>query len=190
MNADSKDITALLSAWVEHKDRAALDRLLPLVLAELRRLAEHHFEQEGAAHTLQPTALVHEAYLRLANSKVYGFENRHQFFALASRLIRAVLVDHARARQAEKRGGDAQRVPLEYAFEVAEHTDLATVLFVHQALDRLEKLDERQSRVIELRFFGGLTLSESASVLDVSLATVERDWSVARRWLAREMKGN
>lgn len=181
------EIAQLLRAWADEGDRQALDRLLPLVLDELRRLAAYQFKRQGSGHTLQPTALVHEAYLRLVGSEARGFENRHQVFALASRLIRDVLVDHARAKRAQKRGGERQRVPLLQALGIAEGSDSAAVLAVHQALERLEALDSRQGRVVELRFFGGLTLAEVASVLELPLATVERDWSVARRWLAREI---
>ncbi len=181
------DVTRLLQDWSGRGDRAAFDRLVPLVLSDLRSLAAHYFQQEGQSHTLQPTALVNEAYLRLVDSDLSGFRNRHQFFALAARLIREVLVDHARERHAQKRGGRAQRVPLVSSLEMSQETDLPTVLAVHQAIERLEALDPRQSRIIELRFFGGLTLNEIASVLELSLATVERSWSVARRWLAREV---
>ncbi|MEO1086295.1 MAG: ECF-type sigma factor, partial [Acidobacteriota bacterium] len=166
-----------------------LDELLPLVLRELRQLAEHHLRRSPSCPTLQPTALVNEAYLRLVGSPVRGFESRRQFFAFASKVLREVLVDHVRARGAKKRGGSGRLGQLEDASEVMIEiaVDAETVLSLHEALSKLEKLHERQARIVELRFFAGLTLAEIARALDWSEITVRRDWGVARRWLRREI---
>lgn len=187
MEASPGAVTRLLRDW-RQGDEDAFRELIPVVFHELRRLAQYHLSREAPGHTLQPTALVNEVYLRLMGGTA-EIEDRTHFFAFAARLMREILVDHARARQAAKRGGGAVKVSLDEAVGVASHQglDVATVLAVDAALSRLEQLDERQGRVVELRTFSGLTLPEIAEVVGVSLATVERDWSVARRWLAREL---
>ncbi len=183
------EITGVLgkeSSWGE-----TLDELLPMVFDDLRRLARYHFARESADyHTLQPTALISEVYLRFVGGKARRPLNREQFFTFATRLIREILLDHARARQAAKRGGGAQRVSLEEALGVLAPAvpSPETLLTIDQALNRLEQIDPRQSRLAVLRYFGGLTLPQAAEVLGISCATAERDWSAARRWLAREME--
>ncbi len=190
MRPDQEDITRLLREWTRG-DQNSLDRLLPLVYGELKRLARHHLSRLRPGETLQPTSLVHEAYLRLARADVEAFASRSHFFAFASRLMRSVLVDHARAQGSAKRGGDAPRVALEEAIGVADSGvgDPDTLLAIDEALHRLRELDPRQCRIAELRLFGGLTQPEIATVLGVSRATVERGWAVASRWLAREIQG-
>lgn len=180
-------VTQLLRRWTDG-DAQALHRLVPLVYQELRQLAGRHLRHERDGHTLQRTGLVHEVFLRLQRDSGVRWESRAQFFALASRLMRHVLVDHARARRADKRGGGATLLPLD---EVAESAgaegDTLDVLALDQALQRLEQLDEQQSRVVELRFFGGLSVEEAAATLGISPATVKREWSSARAWLLREL---
>jgi RNA polymerase sigma factor (TIGR02999 family) len=185
---DDPRITSLLQEWSEG-DRDALGRLLPEVLDELRVLARHHLAGEQAGHTLQPTALINELYLRLSASRIRGFEDRHRFFAFASRLLRQILVDHGRARRSRKRGGEVERVPLELALEQAAggEIDIETVLVVDQALDRLGQMDARQARVVELRYFGGMSLPEIAQTLGLSQSSVERSWRAAKHWLAHRM---
>jgi RNA polymerase sigma factor (TIGR02999 family) len=169
-------VTELLQAW-SRGDVAARDQLFPIVYEELRRRAADHLRRERAGHTLQPTALVHEAYLRLSEQNA-AWKNRDQFFALASRIMRRVLVDHARARKARKRAG-ITHVTLADSAESREVDLVALDL----ALDELATADQRQARIVELRYFGGLRLEEVASALDVSLATVNREWRSARAWL-------
>jgi RNA polymerase sigma factor (TIGR02999 family) len=180
-------VTELLVAWREGEP-GALDRLLPLVYGELRRQARAQLRRERPGHTLQPTALVHEAFLRLFGQRGTQWQNRRQFFAVASQAMRRALVDHARARAAAKRGAGLTRVALSDAARAAAPLD-ADVLALDQALGRLEQLDPRQVRVVELRYFGGLSAEEAAEALDVSLATVNRDWAMARAWLFRELGG-
>jgi RNA polymerase sigma factor (TIGR02999 family) len=172
----------------EHRrgDRAALDRLLPLVYDELRRLAASYLRRERGNHTLQPTALVHEAYLRLADQRDVEWQNRSHFFGVAAHLMRLILVDHARARSADKRGGDAVRIPLDDVVQAAEEHD-TDILALDEALSTLALRDAQQVRVVELRYFGGLNVEETAEILGVSSATVKRDWAVARMWLRREL---
>ena len=179
------EITRLLKAHAAG-DADALNDLLPLVYGELRRMAHRRMRRERAGHTFGTTALVHEAYLELVDLDRVDWEDRTHFFALAARVMRNVLVDYAVKRTAEKRGGDRDRVPLREA-DAAVEVDLTDVLAVHQALERLEDIDERQARVVECRFFGGLTIDETAETLDVSPATVGRDWRVARAWLNRAL---
>lgn len=178
------EVTRLLHAW-GHGDETARDRLVPLVYRELRKRAAGHLRHERRGHTLRPTDLVHETYLRLCEQHA-GWENRDQFFAVASRLMRRILVDHARRRGAPKRGGGL-RVTLAEGLAVAglEEPDL---LDLDTALDELAALDERQARLVELRYFGGLTLDETAQVLELSTATVSREWTLARTWLYRRLK--
>ena len=179
------EITQLLKAH-SAGDAEALDALLPLVYDELRQMAHRRMQQERAGHTFSTTALVHEAYLELVDLDRIDWEDRSHFFALAARVMRHVLVDYAVKRTAEKRGGDRDRVPLREK-DVADAVNLNDVLAIHQALRRLEEIDERQVRVVECRFFGGLTIDETAEALDISPATVGRDWRVARAWLNREL---
>ena len=181
------DLTRLLLAWRDGEP-GALDRLAPLVYDELRRQARRQLHGERAGHTLQPTALVHEAFLRLVEQRRAQWQNREQFFAVASRAMRRVLVDHARARMAAKRGDGQTLVALDEA-RAPSASPGVDVLALDRALDRLAGLDPRQARVVELRYFGGLTAPETAAALDVSLATVNRDWAMARAWLFRELGG-
>jgi RNA polymerase sigma factor (TIGR02999 family) len=183
----SGEITALLLAWREGQP-GALDRLLLLVYDDLRRQARRQLRRERSDHTLQPTALVHEAFLRLGGQGAARWQNRRQFFAVASQAMRRVLVDHARAHGAAKRGDGRTRVSLE-EWSAAGAAPQVDVLALDQALERLERIDPRQARVVELRYFGGLSAPEAAEVLEVSLATVNRDWAMARAWLFRELGG-
>lgn len=179
------DVTELLLGW-QRGDPGALDRLLPLVYAELRRLARAHLRRERPGHTLQPTALVHEAYVRLVGGRGRTPQNRTQLFALAARLMRQILVDHARRKLASKRGGSATLVDLAESIEAAPAASL-DLLALDEALTELHGLDPRLCRIVELRFFAGLTIDETAETLGVSTATVERDWSVSRSWLHQRL---
>jgi RNA polymerase sigma factor (TIGR02999 family) len=179
-------VTQLLVEW-GGGDRAALDRLLPLVFDELRRLAASYLRRERAGHTLQPTALVNEAYLRLVDQEGAQWQNRAHFFGIAANLMRQILVDHARQRSADKRGGSQlQRLSLTQAERLVKQEEL-DVLALNEALERLSEFDPQQARIVELKFFGGLTIEETAEVLGVSHATVEREWKLARAWLRREL---
>jgi RNA polymerase sigma factor (TIGR02999 family) len=179
-------VTQLLVEW-GGGDRAALDRLLPLVFDELRRLAASYLRRERAGHTLQPTALVNEAYLRLVDQEGAQWQNRAHFFGIAANLMRQILVDHARQRSADKRGGSQlQRLSLTQAERLVRQEEL-DVLALNEALERLAEFDPQQARIVELKFFGGLTIEETAEVLGVSHATVEREWKLARAWLRREL---
>jgi len=181
-----KEITQLLVAWSDG-DESALAELTPLVYEELRRLAHHYMSGERKGHTLQTTALVNEAYLRLIDWKNVRWQNRAHFFGVSARLMRRILVDFARSRGYQKRGGGANAVELDEAAVIAgeKGTDMVAL---DEALNALAKLDERQSKVVELKFFGGLSIDEIAEVLKVSEGTVRRDWSLARAWLHREMQ--
>jgi len=178
-------VTELLRRW-NSGDREAMDRLMPIVYDELRRLAAGYLKGERPGHTLQPTALVHEAYLRLVRQDRVEWQNRAHFFGIAASMMRRVLVDHARRRQAEKRDAGGFRLTLQLgeAFEAARDPEL---LELDQALGRLEQLDADQARVVELRFFGGLTVEETAVVLGISTATVKREWRTAKAFLRDEM---
>lgn len=182
----SNQVTELLVRW-RGGDRAALDALLPLVYTELRRIARHYLVQERTDHTLQSTALVHEAYVRLAKQQLPEWKNRAHFFAVAAQLMRQILVDHARTHGASKRGGAAYVLALEEAEEEAQRLDL-DIVALDDALKTLAELDSQQSRVVELKFFGGLSIEETAEVLGVSSSTVKRDWVTARAWLHRELE--
>ncbi len=175
------DVTQMLISYGEG-DRAALDALLPLVYDELRVIARSYLRQERSDHTLQPTGLVHEAYLRLINQQRVDWRNRAQFFGLAASMMRRILVNHAESKRAQKRGGGMERVSLD---EVALGFDESVVdlLALNEVLLRLEKLDKLKSDVVELKFFGGLTIDEIAEVTKTSTATVEREWAFARGWL-------
>lgn len=179
------DITALLAAH-SSGDPDAMDELFPLVYDELRRIAHQRMRGERTDHTLRTTALVHEAYLELVDLDRVDWQDRSHFFALAARVMRNVLVDYAVKRNAEKRGGDRDRVPLQEGDATAE-INFGDVLAVHQALERLETVDERSVRVVECRFFAGLTIEETANALGISPATVGRDWRMARAWLNHEL---
>ena len=180
-------VTELLQAW-GGGDQRALDELVPLVYAELKRQAERYLRREKDGHSLQATALVHEAYLRLADQRRIQWQGRTQFFGVAAQLMRRVLVDHARSRHAEKRGGANVSLvrPLEEATAAAQESDV-DLLALDDALTRLAALDERQAKVVELRYFSGLGIEETAEVLGISPATVKREWAMARAWLKREL---
>jgi len=167
-------------------DRAALDELLPLVYGELRRIAQSHLRRERAGHTLQSTALVHEAYLRLIGATRPGWQDRAHFFGIAANAMRQILVDHARARAAAKRGSGAERLELTESMSAGGEPEV-DVLALDEALGRLAALDRVQARIVELRFFAGLTIDECAEALAISPATVKRDWTSARAWLHREL---
>ena len=180
------EITNLLCAWGDG-DESARDRLMPLVYDELKRLAHQHMQREKPGHVLQTTALVHEAYVRLIDQSQLHFENRGHFFGIAARLMRQILVDDARRRKVAKRGGGAVAVALDDVPNLAEQ-QAANVLALDEALTTLAQKDPRQSEIVELRFFGGLSIEETAEVLKVSPGTVMRDWTFARAWLKNEMK--
>jgi RNA polymerase sigma-70 factor (ECF subfamily) len=189
--AEEIPVTDTFLRW-RSGDPTALDDLLPRVYDELRALADAYMRRERAGHTLQPTALVHEAFLRLLRLPPGSVQNRVHFFALAAQAMRRILADHARRHRAAKRGGNAVRVPLELVeggAPAAPAGDDVAADDLDAALEDLAKLDERQARVVELRFFGGLSIEETAEVLAVSPATVKRDWLVARAWLHRELRG-
>ena len=179
-------MTQLLAQW-KHGDRAALDEATHIVYAELRRIAGSYLQRERGHHTLQPTALIHEAYLRLVREKGDAFENRRKFFAFAARLMREILVDHARAAGAEKRGGAAVRVPLNEAVDFVPDR-AQDFLVLNQALENLARVSPRKAQVIELRYFGGLNVEETAQVLEVSIATISRDQRMAEAWLSHAME--
>ena len=164
-----------------------LDEMAPAVYAELRRLARYYLSDKRPNHTLQPTALVHEAYIRLVQQHSVEWQSRAHFFGIAAQLMRRILIDHARGHLRQKRGGEYQKVTLNEAF-VFSPEQSAELIAVDAALDRLAKLDERQARIVELRFFGGLSVQEAAAVLSISPKTVKRDWSVAKAWLYADLK--
>jgi RNA polymerase sigma factor (TIGR02999 family) len=180
--------TGLLLAWSGGDERAR-ERMLPLVYDELRRLAASYLRRERPGHTLQPTALVHEAYVRLVDQRQVDWTNRAQFIGLAAVMMRRILVNHARDRVADKRGAGAEHVPLTLAGERLGRPEL-DVLELHDALERLAGLDGRKSQIVELKFFGGLTMDEIAQTLGVSRATVEREWKFSRAWLHRAVSGS
>jgi RNA polymerase sigma factor (TIGR02999 family) len=183
-----KQITELLVAWGDG-DRDALEKLTPLVYNELHRLARRYMGRERSGHTLQTTALVNEAYIRLVDWKNVQWQNRAHFYAVSAQIMRRILVDFARARDYAKRGGGTRKISLDEAAMISggRGRDLVAL---DEALNALAELDDRQSRVVELRFFGGLSLEEVAEVLKVSVGTVRRDWSLARAWLHRELNRN
>jgi RNA polymerase sigma factor (TIGR02999 family) len=185
--ADIGAATQLLRALTDG-DRNALDDMVPLVYAELHRLAAHYNDGERPGHTLQPTALVHEAYLRLINQRQVEWRNRAQFMGVAASIMRRILINHARDRAAHKRGGKAVQVSLSLV-EAAAAGPSVELIDLEQALEQLNALDPRKARVVELKFFGGLTMDEIAEVLDISRATAEREWSFARAWLFDALEG-
>jgi RNA polymerase sigma factor (TIGR02999 family) len=191
MPPQSPEITALLKAWGSG-DAAALDQLTPLVYDELRRLARRYMRNERAGNTLQTTALVNEAYLRMVDAKRVAWQDRVHFFAVSAQMMRRILVDAARARGSAKRGGQVKRVNHSSAFNLDELPDVSTnrdreLVAIDDALNTLAEMDPRKARVIELRFFGGLSVEETAEVLKISPQSVMRDWKLAKAWLTREL---
>lgn len=187
-SSSSNEVSALLRAWSEG-DAAALDRLMPLVYDELRRIAAKHMARERRSQTIQTTALVHELYLRLVDQERVQWQDRAHFFAVAAQLMRRILVDHARKRLRAKRGGDVILAPLEEDSAALFVERAAEVVAVDDALKALSVVDDRKGRIVELRFFGGFSIEETAGVLGVSAGTVMRDWTLAKAWLRREMSG-
>jgi RNA polymerase sigma factor (TIGR02999 family) len=188
MDTPREDITTLLVRW-GHGDQRALDALTPMVYQELRRLANSRLRRERSDHTLDGTALVHEAYLRLVDQKQVEWRSRNQFYALAAELIRRILVDHARARVAAKRGGGGVKLSLDEALAPAQERE-QDLVSLDDALNALGQADPQQSRIVELRYFAGLTIEETADVLGLSPATIKRDWVIAKAFLKREMMRN
>ncbi|HEX7331640.1 MAG TPA: sigma-70 family RNA polymerase sigma factor [Pyrinomonadaceae bacterium] len=183
-----RQITQLLKDW-GNGDQDARDQLIPLVYQELHRMAHQHMRKERPGHTLQTSALVHEAFVRLIDQREIHWQNRAHFFGIAAQMMRRILVDHARSRQYAKRGGDASRVSLDEVAIVSE-ARAADVVALDDALTSLATVDQRKSQVVELRFFGGLSIDETAAVLAVSPGTVMRDWTLAKAWLRREMRAD
>lgn len=187
----ANDLTGLLLEWAAG-DKAALDRLTPLVYDEIRRIAHRYVQREREGHTLQTTALVHEAYLRLAGSQNVAWQNRSHFFAVTAQVMRRILIDHARRRQYLKHGGEVERVSLDAVTQqsaLMSQPRAAELLALDEALDDLAKLDARKSSVVELRYFGGLSIEETADVLEISAMTVRRDWRAAKAYLYKKVKG-
>jgi RNA polymerase sigma factor (TIGR02999 family) len=183
----SSQVTKYLREWNQGNEEA-LEKLMPLVYDELRKLARSYMKRESSGHTLQPTALVHEAFLRLVDQNAVTWQNRAHFFGIAAQMMRRILIHHAEKRNAAKRsGGRAERISLEQISGFEEHRDI-DILELHEALRELEALDERQSRIVEMRFFTGLTLEETAKVMNLSLATIKREWGTARLWLRRRIR--
>jgi RNA polymerase sigma factor (TIGR02999 family) len=182
-------VTGLLIDWQQGK-KGALDQLMPLVYQELRRLAAGYLRNEQKAQTLQPTALLHEAYVRMVEQELPHWESRAHFFGVAARLMRQILVDHARTKGASKRGGEFQKISLDDAVPVFSHDDAAALLSLDTALIKLAEFDERKARVLEMRAFGGMTAADTAVVLGVSEPTVKRDMRMAQAWLRRELEVN
>jgi RNA polymerase sigma factor (TIGR02999 family) len=180
------EVTGLLLSW-RQGDAAALDRLVPLVYDELRRVARGHLRREPPGHALQATALVHEVFLRLVDVDRMTMQSRTHFFAMSARLMRQILVDHARRQRADKRGGGATVISLDDVSLAAAQTSAVDVLALDEALEALSSLDARQCRVVELRFFAGLNIPEAADALGVSTATIEREWAMAKAWLHRRL---
>ena len=185
---EREDVTRLLISW-SNGDPVALDQLMPMVYSELRSLASRYLRRERIDHTLQPTALVNEAYLRLVDQRSVQWQNRAHFFGVAAQMMRRILVDHAKSHHRAKRGGGARNVSLDEAIGVTDER-AAGLVVLDEALTRLAELDERKSRVVELRYFGGLSVEETAEVLQVSVNTVLRDWKLAKAWLYNQIKKN
>jgi len=191
MTDDSASTPGAVTQWLldwGRSDKRALDQMLPVLYEELHRLASHYLSREATGHTFQPTALVHEAYLRLVDQRRVDWRNRAQFLGLAGNMMRRILVNHARDRAAQKRGGGAAAVSLSLVEAPAGRPDVELIA-LEDALQRLAALDERKSKVVELKFFGGLTIEEIAEVLQISGATVEREWAFARAWLYEAIEG-
>jgi len=190
MTNSPKSVTQMLIAW-SNGDRDALDKLIPIVYDQLRRQAASYLRRERVGHTLQTSALINEAYLRLVDQHSMDWQNRDQFFAIAAQMMRRILVDHAKSRQREKRGGSMIKVTLGKAMEVEAGSGRGMDLVaLDQALDRLSAIDEQQSRIVELRYFSGLSIEQTAKVLGISTATVKRDWRIAKAMLRRELSGS
>lgn len=187
-NGSSVPITQLLIAWSDGR-REALESLMPLVYEDLRRMAGGYMRREPAGHPLQPTALVHEAYVRLIDQRQVKWRNRAHFFGVAAGMMRRILVDQARLRRAEKRGGGWERVTLVDDDVAADGPDIVDVVALHESLERLAAFDPQQERIVELRYFGGLTIEEAAEVLGISAATVVREWTIAKAWLRADLSG-
>ena len=187
MQERPENITELLASY-GRGDKESLDQLMPIVYDELRRQAARYLRREKAGHTLQTTALIHEAYVRLVDQRNMQWQNRAHFFGIAAQMMRRILVDHARSKKRAKRGGSDIRVSLGDAEVAAKDQDL-DVVALDEALERLARIDEQQSRVVELRFFSGLSVEETAEVMGISKSTVKRDWSMAKAWLHRELSG-
>ena len=185
METGTQQVTQLLMDW-SNGNRDALERLTPLVYGELKRLAARYLRRERPGHTLQSTALVHEAFLRLIDQRNVRWQNRAHFFGVAAQMIRRILVDHARARQTAKRGADAPKLSLDEAIALPEKREV-DIISLDDALEALTKIDPQQARIVELRFFTGLTVDETAEVLGISPATVKRDWVTAKAWLYRDL---
>lgn len=187
MERGATDVTRLLKEWSDGREQA-LDRLVPEIHRELRKLAASYLRKERSDHTLQPTALVNEAFLKLIDQRAVRWQNRAHFFGIAAQAMRRILVDHARAHSAGKRGDGAQKVPLDAAMAIGGPMAMdAGLLALDEALTRLAAIDPQQSRVVELRFFGGLTMEETAEVMRISPATVGREWRMAKAWLFAEI---
>jgi RNA polymerase sigma factor (TIGR02999 family) len=186
MKESLNEVTQLLVAW-GNGDQAALDQLMPLVYSELHRLAHRHIKKERPGHTLQTSALLNEAFLRLVDQSDVQWQGRAHFFSIAAQMMRRILVDYARSRRYAKRGGDAQQVSFEEELLVSRQLS-ADVLQLHDALNELATIDERKGKIVELKFFGGLSIEETAEVLGVSPGTVMRDWTLAKAWLRIAMK--
>jgi RNA polymerase sigma factor (TIGR02999 family) len=185
MTTSPQQVTQLLVNW-SNGDQAARDRLMPLVYDELHRLAHQYMKRESPGHTLQTSALVNEAFVKLVDQTNVRWQNRSHFFGIAAQLMRRILVDHARSRQTAKRGGGARPVSFDDALLVSDERS-AEVVAVHEALERLAVFDSRKAQIVELRFFGGLSIDETAKVLGVSPGTVMRDWTLAKAWLHKEI---
>lgn len=179
-------ITAKLQSW-NSGNKSAAEELMPLVYDELHRVAANYLRKERSDHTLQPTALVNEAYLKLVDISSVEWNDRAHFFAVSSNVMRRILVDYARAQKTDKRGGDAKKVDLDEAISFSKEKEI-DLLALNDALERLEEIDERQSRIVEMRFFGGLSVEETAEVLKVSKRTIKREWAMAKAWLFQQMK--
>ena len=187
--AESKEITQMLREWNSGGDGRAIDRLMLLVYKELHRQAARYLRRENKIHTLQTTALIHEAYLKLVDQRDVEWQNRAHFFAVAAQAMRRILVDYARTKHREKRGGDNNNLPIEAAMTVAVDEKSVDLIALDEALAKLSEIDDRQARVVELRYFSGLSLVETAEALNISRAAAAREWNVARAWLRRETTG-
>jgi RNA polymerase sigma factor (TIGR02999 family) len=188
MTPASHEITQLLKDWGDG-DRSARDQLMPLVYEELRRMAHQHMRKERPGHTLQTSALVNEAFVRLVDQSNVKWQNRAHFFGIAAQMMRRILVDYARSRRYAKRGGGAPEISLDEALTVSDERS-SEVVALDEALTRFAGVDERKSQIVELRFFGGLSIEETAEVLAVSPGTIMRDWTLAKAWLRRELSNN
>lgn len=190
-NEDKQEVTQLLNKW-SNGDQQALEEVLPMVYGELRKVANYYFSKEANNHTLQATALVNEVYLQLVNGQKLEFQDREQFFYFAGQVMRHVLVGHARKRLAQKRGGGQAKISIDEKVDLAEGQSVALpeLIALDNALTKLEKIDERQSRIIEMRFFAGRSTDEIAELMNISPRTVKREWATAKLWLSRELGSN